>query len=119
MSYYPMFSLRAQGLGMGCPLCHAHCGELHEITLTVAGVRGRSPQLLWSTALMTIGAYGASRAECHIMQVDPMGAGRRIKFRGVRVLGLRASTSPVLVPAEPGVIGETDGVRMYMHSSIC
>jgi hypothetical protein len=48
------------------------------------------------------------------MQVGPMGAGRRIQFRGVRVLGLRASTSPVLVPAEPGVIGETDGVRMYL-----
>jgi hypothetical protein len=65
------------------------------------------------------GACGGSRAECHIMQVGPMGAGRRIQFRGVRVLGLRAPTSPVLVPAEPGVIGETDGVRMYMHSSIC
>jgi hypothetical protein len=42
---YPMFSLRAQGLGMGCPLCHAHCGELHEITLTVAGVRGHFPAI--------------------------------------------------------------------------
>jgi hypothetical protein len=64
------------------------------------------------------GACGASQAECHIMQVGPMGAGRRIQFREVRVLGLRASTSPVLVPAEPGVIGETDSVQMYMHSSI-
>jgi len=48
-----------------------------------------------------------------------LGAGRRIQFpKGVRVLGLRASTSPVLVPAEPGVIGETDGVQIYVHSSI-
>jgi hypothetical protein len=44
-----------------------------------------------------------------------MGVDRRIQFRGgVRVLGLQVLTSPVLVPADPGVIGKTDGV----HSSI-
>jgi len=64
------------------------------------------------------GACGASRAECHIMQVGLMGAGSSDPVPGVRVLGLRASTSLVLVPAEPGVIGETDGVRMYMHTKV-
>ena len=31
----PRVSLRAQGSGTGSPLCHAHCGELREIMLTV------------------------------------------------------------------------------------